>query len=118
MTTFVAIIISIMGILGLTLERRIKEMGIRKVLGASNSSLLRIILSNILSYVFISACISIPLTIFVMQPYLENYYYRISISPLHFILAGSIVLGANILAVMYTSIKAIRINPADALRYE
>ena len=116
-----AIIISCLGLFGLasySAEKRIKEVGIRKVLGASLQNIVLMLSGNFLRYVFIAAVIACPLAWFAVNKWLDDYAYRVDISWWIFV---SAVLMAVVIAMITISFQAIRaaiVNPVNSLRTE
>jgi len=116
-----AIIIAALGLFGLSafvIEQRTKEIGIRKVLGASVQDVLVLVSKEFLQLVAIAFCISIPVTYWVMHKWLENYAYRINISVGVFAIAGMAATFIAALTISFQSIKAARANPVKNLRTE
>lgn len=116
-----AIIISCLGLFGLVsyaMEQRIKEIGIRKVLGASAANLFVLLTGDFARLVVISLVISIPFSWFVIDQWLQNFAYHISLSWWIFAVSALVALGITMLTVSYQSISASRANPVKALRYE
>ena len=116
-----AIFISCLGLLGLTsymAEQRTKEIGIRKVMGASVSKITVILSSNFTRWVLLSNIFAWPLAYFLMTKWLENFAYKVSISWWIFLLAGLISIIIALLTISYQSIKAASRNPIESLRYE
>ena len=116
-----AIIISCLGLFGLatfTAERRTKEIGIRKVMGASESHLILLLSKDFTKLVLIAFGIAIPIAYFIMQRWLEGFAYRANISPWVFLVAGIGALLIAWLTVSWQSIKAALANPVDSLRNE
>jgi len=116
-----AIIISCLGLFGLaayTAERRTKEIGIRKVLGASVTGITRLLSKDFLQLVFISAVVAFPLAWWAMHDWLQNYAYRITINWWVFILAGIVALIIALLTISFQSIRAAIANPVKSLRTE
>jgi putative ABC transport system permease protein len=116
-----AIIISCLGLFGLaayTAERRIKEIGIRKVLGASVTSITTLLSKDFLQLVFISCLVAFPLAWWMMYSWLQNYKYRIEISWWIFIIAGFIAILIALITVSFQAIKAAVANPVKSLRSE
>jgi putative ABC transport system permease protein len=116
-----AIIISCLGIFGLaafTAERRTKEIGIRKVLGASVSRLASLLSKDFLQLVFISCLVAFPVAWWIMHNWLLNYEYRIVLSWWVFIVAGVMALLIVILTIGFQTIKAAIANPVKSLRTE
>lgn len=116
-----AILVGCLGLLGLTsfsVERRVKEIGIRKALGASAGNVIFMISKEFVSLILISFVIAIPVTYYLITKWLENFTDRITIGPISFILAGLSVLTIAWLTVSYLSFKAAATNPSEALRNE
>jgi putative ABC transport system permease protein len=114
-----AIIISCLGLFGLaayTAERRTKEIGIRKVLGASVSGIAGLLSKDFLKLVFISAIIAFPVSWWTMYRWLQNYAYRIEISWWIFIAAGFLALLIALITISFQAIKAAIANPVKSLR--
>ncbi|OEK05585.1 hypothetical protein BFP71_14070 [Roseivirga misakiensis] len=116
-----AIIISCMGLFGLVsyaVEQRKKEVGIRKVLGASVAKLFLLMTNDFAKLVLISLAVSIPVGRYAMSLWLEGFAYRIELSAETYILSGLIALAITILTVSYQSIRAATNNPVTTLRNE
>ena len=117
----VAIIIACLGLYGLAsfaAEQRTKEIGIRKVLGASEFNLAFLISKEFLILVSLSNLIAWPLAFYFMKNWLDTFAYRIDLSVYFFITAGVIALIITILTVSYQALKAAYSNPVKSLRYE
>ena len=116
-----AIFVACLGLLGLTafaVERRFKEIGIRKVLGASVRNVVVLISKEFFILIVIAFFLAIPITYYGISLWLENFTDRITIHPITFVLAGLVTLFIAWLTVSYLSIKAAMSNPVDALRDE
>jgi putative ABC transport system permease protein len=116
-----AMLIACLGLFGLasfTVEKRTKEIGIRKALGASVFSIILLLLKEFTKLILLANVIAWPIAYFTMNRWLQNYAYRIEIGLSAFVLAGLIVLLIALLTVGYQATKAARANPVDALRYE
>jgi putative ABC transport system permease protein len=116
-----AIFIACLGIFGLasyTAERRTKEIGIRKVLGASVTRIMFLLSTGLTKWIIIANLVSWPIAYYAMSRWLQNFAYRIDINIWIFILSGTIALFIAILTVSYQTIKAATANPVDSLRYE
>jgi putative ABC transport system permease protein len=116
-----AILIASLGLFGLvafTTEQRAKEIGIRKVLGASVAQVTVLLSKNLLGLVVIAMAIAIPLTGIAMHWWLENFAYRTGIRWWIFVLAGSAALLIAIATISFRSIKAALTNPVKSLRSE
>lgn len=122
-TTFavLAIFVTCLGLFGLaafTAQRRTKEIGVRKVLGASVSSIVGLLTKDVLKLVCVAFIVAAPLAYFVMSRWLEDFVYRIDIGPSIFILAGLLALTIVVATVSYQSIKAALADPVKSLRSE
>lgn len=116
-----AIFIACLGLFGLasfTAEQRIKEIGIRKVLGASVTSIVRLLSKDFLRLVLIAILISSPVAWWAMSKWLQNYQYRIEMAWWVFALAGLLAVGIALLTISFQSIKAALMNPVKSLRTE
>ncbi|HEY8659104.1 MAG TPA: FtsX-like permease family protein, partial [Hanamia sp.] len=116
-----AIFISCLGLFGLaayTAEKRTKEIGIRKVLGASVKSLAGLLSKDFLKLVAISCIIAFPIAWWMMNKWLESYSYRIHINWTIFFAAGFLALLIALLTVSFQAIKAAVANPIKSLRTE
>ncbi|MGN6298393.1 MAG: ABC transporter permease [Ginsengibacter sp.] len=116
-----AIIISCLGLFGLavyTAERRVKEIGVRKVLGASITNITTLLSKDFLLLVFISCLVAFPLAWWMMHSWLQNYKYRIEISWWIFVVAGVTALLIALITISFQSIKAAIANPVKSLRSE
>ena len=115
------IVIACLGLFGLatyTAEQRFKEIGIRKVLGASVSSIIRLLSKDFLKLVGIAALIAFPVAWFAMNTWLEEFAYRINISWWVFIVAGATALTIALLTISFQAVKAAIANPVKSLRSE
>lgn len=118
---FLAIFISCLGLLGLamfTAEQRIKEIGIRKVLGASVGSLFTLLSKEFLILVMLALCIASPLAWFAMNKWLQSYSYRTTVDWWVFALSGVIAIIIALITVSFQSFKAALMNPVKSLRSE
>jgi putative ABC transport system permease protein len=116
-----AIFISGLGLFGLvsfTTEQRTKEIGIRKVLGASVANLVSLLSGSFVRLVLISFVIAIPIIWLAMQKWLQNFAYRTDLGWWVFALAGGLALLIALLTVSTQAIRAALANPVEALRYE
>ena len=121
LATVLSIIIVLLGVIGmvsLSVARRTKELGIRKVLGASGTSLVMLFLKEFLVVSAVAALISFPLVLMAMNQWLQNYAYRIEISWLPFAVVGIIFGSLIIFLVGFQTLKATLINPTQSLRSE
>jgi putative ABC transport system permease protein len=119
--TGMAIFVGCMGLFGLTAfaaEQRVKEIGIRKVLGASVSSIVTMLCGSFLRPVLIAFIIAFPLSWWLMHGWLENFPYRVSISLLVYVLAAATALGIAVVTISFQSIRAATSDPVKNLRTE
>ena len=119
--TILTICIACLGLFGLiafTAQQRVKEIGIRKVLGATVQNLVGMLTGSLLKLVFISLLISIPVCWLVMNRWLQDFAYRISIQWWMFLLAGAIALLIAFVTLSFQAIKAAIANPVQSLRAE
>jgi len=117
----VAIFISCMGLFGLvtfTAEQRTKEIGIRKVLGASVSGIVALLTKDFLQLVFLSMFIASPIAWYFLHRWLENFAYRVTISWWVFVLAGVGAIAVAWITVSFRAIRAAIANPVTCLRSE
>lgn len=117
----IAIIISCLGLFGLaafTAERRTKEIGIRKILGASQLSIMRLLSSMFTKTVLIAVLIALPIGYYVVNSWLQNFAYAINLQWWFFVIAGASALFVAWLTVGFQTFKAATINPAQSLRNE
>ena len=120
-SAILTIFISCIGLFGLSVlsaEKRTKEIGVRKVLGASVSSIVSILSTDFLKLIFISLIISIPLAWISANKWLQNYPYRITLSWWLFASAGLLVILIALFTISFQSIKAAIANPVKSLRTE
>jgi putative ABC transport system permease protein len=119
--SILAVIISMLGILGISwfsIEKRTKEIGIRKVNGARISEVLIMLNKDFVKWVAIAFVISTPIAWYAMHKWLENFAYKTELSWWIFALAGLLALGIALLTVSWQSWRAATRNPVEALRYE
>ena len=119
--TVLAILISCLGLFGLAsfmAEKRTKEIGIRKVLGASLSGIIMLLNKQFTKWVLIANFISWPIAYYAMSKWLQGFAYRINLGIWTFALAALIALVIAVMTVSYQSVKAALNNPANSLRYE
>lgn len=118
---FIAITLACLGLLGLTsftVQQRTKEIGIRKVLGASVTRVVALLSKDLIRLVLVSVVIAAPFEWYIMNLWLQNFAYRITIQTWMFLLAGGLVLLIAVLTVSFQSFKAAIANPIDSLRNE
>jgi putative ABC transport system permease protein len=117
----IAILIACLGLFGLsafTITQRVKEIGIRKVLGASTGSIVGLLSKDFLQLVAIAAIIAFPVAWFAMHSWLQDFAYRINIPWWIFLLAGVMAAAVALLTIGFQAIKAALANPVKSLRTE
>lgn len=116
-----AILISAMGLFGLamiTTERRIKEVGIRKALGATEYEITLLISSQFARLIGIGFVLVTPIVYYLLSEWLNTFAFRIGLSPLLFLAVGLAALAIGMLTISYHTLRSARANPVTALRYE
>jgi putative ABC transport system permease protein len=116
-----AILISCLGLFGLaafTAQRRQKEIGIRKVVGASVNNIVVMLSGEFLRLIFLAILVAFPLAWWAMSRWLQGFAYRIDIGPVVFLVAGSSVIGITFITIGFQAIRAALVNPVKSLRSE
>ncbi|HSG28625.1 MAG TPA: FtsX-like permease family protein, partial [Candidatus Krumholzibacterium sp.] len=119
--TFIAVAISCLGLFGLaafTAERKTKEIGVRKVLGASETSIVRMMFGEFSVLVLISSLVACPVSLLIMRKWLQNYAFRTTISPLVFLSVTIMALVLAGMTVSFQAVRAARLDPAKVLKHE
>lgn len=119
LTAVMSIVISCLGLFGLSTlltQQRTREIGIRKVLGATVRGTVTLLTSDFIRIVLIALLIATPLAWWATRSWLEDFIYRIEVSALYFLLAGVIALLIALLTVSVQTIRAAKANPAESLR--
>ena len=119
--TLMAILISSLGLFGLaafSAEQRNKEIGIRKVLGASVSGIVQLLSKDFVKLVLLAILLAVPIAWWAMNKWLQAFAYRISISWWMFALAGLLAILIALLTVSFHAIRAAIVNPVKTLRSE
>ncbi|WP_128546005.1 ABC transporter permease [Larkinella soli] len=116
-----SLLIACLGLFGLSMfvvQRKVKEIGIRKVLGASVGSIVGLLSKDFVGLVLVAVLIASPIAWYVMEQWLQEFAYRIRIEPGVFALAGLTALGVALLTVSFQALKAALMNPVKSLRSE
>ena len=119
LAAFLSIFVACLGLSGLAaynVQRRVKELGIRKILGASASELFLLLSSSFLKQILISFVIASPLAWIIMSRWLEGFQYRVSLGITIFVLSGIAALLMALATVGLRIFSATRANPVNALR--
>jgi putative ABC transport system permease protein len=122
-TTFagLALVIGCLGLLGLsafTTTQRTKEIGIRKVLGSTESGIFFLLSREYIKLIALAIILSVPVVYLIMQNWIQNFSYRTNITAIVFIMAGGIVFLISLATVSFQTFRAARSNPVKSLRYE
>jgi putative ABC transport system permease protein len=119
--TSLAIVIVLLGIVALisqSIQKRTKEIGIRKVLGSSVAGIIYLFVKEFLSIVLIAGLVACPVAFLIMQKWLSDYVYRISLTVNPFIIAMSLLTLVTVLLISFQAIKAALASPVESLRSE
>ncbi|MBR9998874.1 MAG: hypothetical protein KFF73_07885 [Cyclobacteriaceae bacterium] len=119
--SILAMILSCLGLLAMimfVINRRIKEIGIRKVVGASLGNILNLFTLQYVKWILFSLILAAPAALFVMNKWLENFAYKTIISWWIFALAGLLAISIALITIVWFTWRAAIQNPVDVLRYE
>jgi putative ABC transport system permease protein len=120
-STLLSLAIMLLGVLGLislSIHKRVKEIGIRKVLGASIPGIMGLFIKEFMLIIITAAVVAVPAASLLMNNWLNNYAYRISISPVSFIFSVSILSLVTVVLICLQTIKAALANPVKSLKTE
>jgi len=119
--TFLSIVIASLGLLGLTMlvvNSKVKEIGIRKVMGASPASIFKLLAKGFSAQLLIAIVLSVPVTIWLMNKWLANFAYRVDIGVGLFIVSALFSILIAFIVISYHTVRATRVNPVESLRAE
>lgn len=119
--TGVAVLISILGFIGMSLffiRQRKKEIGVRRIMGSTTNEVLSLLLTKFCAPLLVSFIFAVPLSWFIMGKWLESFSYRIGLSPWIFIASGAVSLLIAVVSIFFQTLHAAHSNPADAIRAE
>jgi putative ABC transport system permease protein len=119
--TLIAIVVSVLGFIGMSLffiRQRQKEIGIRKIMGSTSSEVMMLMLRTFCVPLLVSFVMAIPLSWYVMNDWLSNFSYRISLSPWIFVATCAFSLLVAVLSVSIQIMKAVRTNPVESIKTE
>ncbi len=117
----IAVGISCLGLLALTAfstQKRFKEIAIRKVLGSSNTNIVRLLSREFILPVLVATLIALPISYYLMRNWLDGFSFRIELNPMYFILAGALMTAIAWLTILTQTAKSARINITESLRSE
>lgn len=115
------IFISCLGLFGLTaftIEQRTKEIGVRKVLGASSWQIIMMLFKNVFNIVVVAAVVASGISYWIMTEWLKGFYYHDDINPFVFLIAAALTITIAFLTIAAQSYKTARANPVQSLRFE
>lgn len=116
--TGVAVLISILGFIGMSLffiRQRRKEIGVRRIMGSTTNEVLSLLLTKFCAPLLVSFIFAVPLSWFIMDKWLESFSYRIGLSPWIFIASGAVSLLIAVVSIFFQTLHAAHSNPADAI---
>ena len=119
--TILAILISVMGLFGLILftsARRIREIGIRKAMGAEVSTIIRLLIREYPIWILIASFLALPASWYFSTKWLENFASKTSVDYWIYIVSVILVILISLGTIIYQTLRTARTNPADSLRYE
>lgn len=119
--TCLALFVTCLGLFGLAsfmTSKRVKEIGIRKVLGATAGGITVLLSKQFTKWVIISNVFAWPIAYYLLSRWLENFAYRMNLGPAPFLVSGAVVLSIAVLTVSFQAIRAAMANPVESLRYE
>lgn len=119
--SLLTIFVACLGLLGLSshsINQRRKEIGIRKVLGATTGEMTRLLLLNFIQWVALANIFAIPLGWYIARQWLKNFAYHIDPGIFTFVISGAIALLIAMIAIIFQTVRTANANPADALKYE
>ncbi|MEJ7678068.1 MAG: FtsX-like permease family protein [Segetibacter sp.] len=116
--SFIIVLLGVLGLISLSIHKRVKEIGIRKVLGASVFNIMLLFVKEFVMIILIAAIVACPVAWWVMNNWLNNYAYHITISLLPFVWSIIILAVITLLLIGFQTIKAAVANPVKSLRTE
>jgi putative ABC transport system permease protein len=117
MTIFIACL-GLFGLVAFTAQQRTKEIGMRKVLGASVPDVVALLSKDFLKLVLIGFVVAVPVTLYTMNQWLEKFAYRTEIGITTFLIAGSVAIFIALVTVSWQALKAAMANPINSLKHE
>jgi len=117
LSLFVACL-GLFGLASFVAERRTKEIGIRKILGASNPSLFHLLAKDFIKWILAANLIAVPFAVYAALKYLKIYAYHVNLGAVVFLIPGLLILLISLLTISWQAIKAATADPVKSLRYE
>jgi ABC-type antimicrobial peptide transport system permease subunit len=114
----IIVMLGIVGLISLSIQKRVKEIGIRKVLGASATSIVSLFIRDFVLVAGMAGLIACPLAFIFMKHWLNDYAYRISITPMPFVVALMALLATTIGLISFQVVRSSLLNPVKSLRSE
>jgi putative ABC transport system permease protein len=114
----IIVLLGVFGLVSLSIEKRRKEIGIRKVLGSSVTGIISLFVKEFLVIIILAAFVACPLAYILIQKWLNGYFYRIQITYQPFLISILVLGSVTALLIIFQSIKAARANPVSSLRSE
>jgi putative ABC transport system permease protein len=111
-------LLGVLGLISLSIHKRIKEMGIRKILGATTAGIISLFLKEFIVIMLVAGLVACPIAYFLMDQWLNNYVYRISITAGPFIWAIGLIGAVTLVVIVLQTIKAAMENPVNSLKQE
>jgi ABC-type antimicrobial peptide transport system permease subunit len=116
-SVFIALI-GLLGLVSISIGQRTREIGVRKVLGASLAHLIRLLSKEYMALILIAFSIAVPVSYIAVEYWLENFVDRISLTPLPFVLVGIVLFMGVLMIISMQTLRAAQANPVDTLRQE
>ena len=116
--SIIIVLLGIIGLVSLSIQKRIKEIGIRKVLGASLLNIVKLFLTEFFIIILLASVIAAPIAYYIMKSWLQNYVYRIDMTTIPFIYSIAILVVITIVLIGLITLKAANANPVKSLRTE
>ncbi|MEP6726816.1 MAG: FtsX-like permease family protein, partial [Bacteroidota bacterium] len=116
--SLVIMLLGVLGLISLSIQKRVKEIGIRKILGASLHNIILLFVNEFMVIIALAAAVAVPVAHLIMTKWLDNYAYRITISAQPFVLSVAVLAVVTLLLICLQTIKAALMNPVKSLRSE
>lgn len=110
--------LGLFGLATFAAQQRTKELGIRKVLGATVANIVSLLATDFVRMIAVAIAVAFPVAYFAVTWWLDDFAYRVEVGPSPFLVAAAAVLALALLTISYQALKAALRNPVDSLRYE